>query len=60
MPKVSILLAIYNGADAIRKSIGCLQKQTLKDIEIVCVDDNSTDNSLEIINELKKDDDRIK
>lgn len=54
MPKVSILLAIYNGADAIRKSIGCLQKQTLKDIEIVCVDDNSTDNSLEIINELKK------
>ncbi|MDE6209835.1 MAG: glycosyltransferase [Lachnospiraceae bacterium] len=60
MPKVSILLAIFNGADAIRKSIGCLQKQTLKDIEIVCVDDNSTDNSLEIINELKSVDDRIK
>ncbi len=60
MAKISILLAIYNGADSIINSIGCLQKQTLKDIEIVCVDDNSTDDSKNIIKNLQKEDNRIK
>lgn len=60
MPKISILIAIYNGADSFNKSIDSLRKQTLKDIEIVCVNDNSTDNSLELLENYQKEDDRIK
>lgn len=60
MIKISILLAVCNGADSLEKSIGCLQRQSMKDIEIICVNDNSTDNSLEIIEKLKENDHRIK
>lgn len=59
-PKVSILIAIFNGGEALRESIGSLCEQTLKEIEIVCVDDHSTDNSAEIIRELAAKDSRIK
>lgn len=59
-PKVSILIAVYNGGEALRGSIGSLQNQTLKDIEIVCVNDCSSDNSVEIINEYAKNDSRVK
>lgn len=60
MAKISILIAIYNGIESIPISVGCLQRQTLKDIEIVCVNDNSTDASLELLEEMKSKDDRIR
>lgn len=60
MPKISILIAIYNGIESIPVSVGCLQRQTLKDIEIVCVNDNSTDDSLNMLKKMQKDDSRIK
>jgi glycosyltransferase involved in cell wall biosynthesis len=41
-------------------SIRSLQKQTLKDIEIIAVNDCSNDNSLQILNDLAKNDERIK
>lgn len=59
-PKVSILIAVYNGEAALSGSIESLQNQTLKDIEIVCVNDCSTDKSVEIINSYASKDDRIK
>ena len=60
IPKVSIFLPIYNKAKYLKETIESLQSQTLKDIEIVTVNDCSTDNSLEIIKELAKKDNRIK
>lgn len=54
MTKVSIIMPIYNGAEFIEKSIESVSKQTLKDIELICVDDGSEDNTLEVLKELKE------
>jgi len=59
-PKISIFLPIYNKENYIVNSIHSLQNQTLKDIEIVAVNDCSNDNSLEILTNLAKNDGRIK
>lgn len=59
-PKISIFLPIYNKANYLKRSISSIQKQTLKNIEIIPVNDGSTDNSLEILNTLAKKDTRIK
>ena len=59
-PKISIFLPIYNKEDYIVKSIKSLQSQTLKDIEIIAVNDCSNDSSLNILNDLAKKDKRIK
>lgn len=59
-PKVSILLAVYNGADNLRRTIPELLAQTLADIEIVCVDDGSTDESSEVLREYAGKDLRVK
>lgn len=58
-PKISIFLAIYNKEKYLKRSIGSIQKQTLKDLEIIAVNDGSTDNSLDILNEMRKKDPRI-
>ena len=54
-PKVSVIVPVYNSQDTIRKCVSSLLKQTLNEIEIVIVDDGSTDNSLEIAKELAND-----
>ena len=59
MAKVSIVLPIYNVENYLRECLDSVQKQTLKDIEIICVDDGSTDSSLSIINEYAKRDGRF-
>jgi glycosyltransferase involved in cell wall biosynthesis len=59
-PKISIFLPIYNKENYIAKSISSIQNQTLKDIEIVAINDYSSDNSLIKIKDLSKEDDRIK
>ena len=58
--KISIFLPIYNKENFIVKSIHSIQNQTLKDIEIVTINDYSNDNSLIKIVDLSKEDDRIK
>ena len=47
--KVSIIVPVYNSETFIDRCLKSLQEQTLKDIEIICIDDCSTDNSVEII-----------
>lgn len=42
-------MPVYNDADRLDKSINSVLSQTLDDIELVCVNDGSTDNSLEIL-----------
>ena len=60
VPKVSIFMPIYNKEQYLKESIGSIQHQTLKNIEIILVNDFSSDNSLKIIKKLSKNDDRIK
>ena len=60
MPKVSIVIPTYNVESYLRECLDSVVNQTLKDIEIICVNDGSTDNSLQIIQEYAAKDDRIK
>jgi glycosyltransferase involved in cell wall biosynthesis len=52
-PKFSILIVVYNGEKTIRRCIRSLQAQDEKDFEVIVVDGNSTDKTLEIILEFK-------
>ena len=49
MPKVSIIVPVYNEEEYLSTCLDSLVKQTLDDIEIITIDDNSTDNSLNIL-----------
>ena len=60
MPKVSVLVAVYNAEKYLRACLDSLLNQSLQDIEIVCVDDASTDNSLTLLNEYAARDGRLK
>ena len=59
-PKISVFIPIYNREVYINKCIQSLQSQTLKDIEIIAVNDYSNDSSLNILTDLSKNDKRIK
>lgn len=59
MYKVSIILPIYNVSQYLRECLDSVVGQTLKEIEIICVNDGSTDDSLDIINEYAAVDERI-
>lgn len=58
--KVSVIVPVYNTGKYISKCLESLTNQTLKDIEIICVNDGSTDNSLEILKAFADKDERIK
>ncbi len=57
--KVSIIVPVYNTAQYLPKCLDGLINQTYKNIEIVCVNDGSTDNSPDILREYANKDDRI-
>ena len=59
MPKVSVIIPIYNVAHYLPMALDSAIYQTLEDIEIICVNDGSTDNSLEIIEDYAAKDPRI-
>ena len=58
--KLSVIIPIYNSKSYLREAIDSVINQTLSDIEIICINDGSTDNSLEIINQYALKDERIK
>ena len=60
MVKISVIVPVYNCGGYIEDSIGSLLNQTFKDIEIICVDDGSTDNSLDILKDIASTDSRLK
>lgn len=60
MPKVSILIPCYNVEKYIRQCLESVVNQTLQDIEIICINDGSTDSTLEILREYENNDNRIK
>ncbi len=59
MPKVSVLMPVYNKAARLRFSIESVLGQTFEDFELIMINDGSTDNSHEIANEFKRGDSRI-
>ncbi len=59
-PLVSIIMPVYNVQEFIEQGLDTLLNQTLKRIEIICVDDGSTDRSLEILNEYAAKDKRVR
>ena len=60
MSKVSVIIPVYNVELYLEKCLDSLINQTLKDIEIICINDCSTDNSLNILEQFKNKDERIK
>ena len=58
-PKISVFLPIYNKEKYLKRSIGSIQRQTLKEIEIIPINDCSTDNSLNILKKMAEKDQRI-
>ena len=59
-PKITAIIPVFNAFKTIKYAIRSIQNQNMSDIEIILVDDVSTDNSLEIIEELMLEDKRIK
>ena len=60
MYKISVIMPVYNVEEYLNECLDSVTQQTLKDIEIICIDDGSTDNSLKILNEYAQKDPRIK
>lgn len=58
--KVSVIMPVFNTATFLPKTIESFQNQTLKEIELICVDDGSSDNSVDIIENYASKDSRIK
>ena len=48
VPKVSIIIPVYNAGDLLINCLDSVKNQTLQDIEIICIDDGSTDRSPDI------------
>lgn len=57
--KISVIIPVYNCEKSIKKCIESICQQSLEEIEIILVNDGSTDNTSEIIKEYQKQDDRI-
>lgn len=60
MAKISIIIPVYNTEEYLRQCLDSVLLQTFRDIEIICVDDGSTDSSPQILDSYKAHDSRIK
>ncbi|HEL1907892.1 TPA: glycosyltransferase family 2 protein [Streptococcus suis] len=59
MATISVCVPVYNSSTYLRECIESIRNQTFKDLEIICVDDGSTDDSLEILKEFQRKDPRV-
>lgn len=59
MSAVSVILPVYNATSFIEETLRSLQHQTLSNLEFICVDDGSTDNTLSLLNKYAEADPRI-
>ena len=60
IPKITVIIPVYNSQKSIELSLTSVLNQNMRDFEIILINDNSKDNSLKIINEMKNYDKRIK
>ena len=56
---ISVIIPIFNSEKFLSKCLNSVISQSLKTIEIICIDDGSTDNSLQILKKLKDFDERL-
>ena len=59
MVKISVIVPVYNTEKYLRECLDSIVNQTFEDIEIICINDGSTDNSLDILKEYEKSDKRL-
>lgn len=59
-PKVSVIIPVFNVEKYLRQCLESVLNQTLRDIEVICVDDGSTDDSTKILKEYADSDERVK
>ncbi|MCD8081103.1 MAG: glycosyltransferase [Bacteroides sp.] len=59
-PKVSVIVPLYNTEEYVHAAVSSVMNQTLPEIEIIVINDGSTDNSLDIVNKLAEEDRRIR
>ena len=58
-PKISLIIPVYNVEKFLRECLDSVVNQTMRDIEIICINDGSTDGSLDILKKYAAKDDRI-
>ena len=59
IPKISVIIPVYNSEKYLQQCLETIINQTLKEIEIICVDDGSIDNSLDLLIKYSQEDKRI-
>ena len=59
MPKVSVLMSVYNCENTVKKSIDSIVEQTFTDWELIICDDGSKDNTYKLVQEIEKEEPRI-
>lgn len=59
IPAISIIMPVYNSEQHLEEALNSALNQTLHNIELICINDGSTDNSLKILNQYKEKDHRI-
>lgn len=60
MPKISVIMPVYNVEKYLRECLDSVLAQTMRDFEVICVDDSSTDGSAAILDEYAKRDTRVR
>lgn len=60
MKRVSVIIPVYNAGEYLKRTLESILNQTFKDFEVICINDCSTDNSLEILEEFAEKDNRIR
>ena len=60
MVTISVIMPLYNAAKYLKEALESVLKQTYRDFELVCINDCSTDDTLNILLEYKEKDKRIK
>ena len=59
-PKVSVIIPVFNSGDLLNQCLDSVKNQSLEDIEIICIDDGSSDNSYNILKKYESEDFRFK
>ena len=60
MPQISVIIPVYNVENYVEKCLRSILEQTFTDIEVICVDNGSSDNSLKVLENLAAEDSRVR
>ena len=55
MPQISVLVSVYNAVDTLPQCLDSLLHQTMKELQIICIDDASTDTSLQLLQRYQRE-----